>query len=172
MAGNEGRFGRIGEVWACWCPQGIRPTVPKQLFRQHIYAYATVAPELGKRRGLILPYANTKMMNLFLSQISQELADYFVILQLDKASWHRSNGLKVPENIRLIFQPAHTPELMPVEHIFPDVRENHFYNQVFATLGQVEDVLCQGLVELCSDSERLRSLTFFPHLRLLPLNAI
>lgn len=82
---------------------------------------AAVAPELGKRQGLILPYANTKMMNLFLSQISQEFADYFVILQLDKADWHRSNALKVPENIRLIFQPAHSPELMPVEHIWEDI---------------------------------------------------
>lgn len=171
MAGDEGRFGRIGEVRACWCPQGIRPTVAKQQVRQYIYAYAAVAPKLGKMTCLVLPYANTKMMNLFLSQISQEFADYFVILQLDKASWHRSNALKVPENIRLIFQPAHSPELMPVEHIWEDIREKHFYNQVFPTLDQVEDVLCQGLVELCSDSDRLRSLTFFPHLRILPLTA-
>ena len=171
MAGDEGRFGRIGEVRTCWCPQGIRPTVPKQQVRQYIYAYAAVAPQLGKMTCLVLPYANTKMMNLFLSHISQEFADYFVILQLDKASWHRSNTLKVPENIRLIFQPAHSPELMPVEHIWEDIREKHFYNQVFPTLDQVEDVLCQGLVELCSDSDRLRSLTFFPHLRILPLNA-
>lgn len=55
---------------------------------------------------LILPFANTKMMNLFLEQIAGEFADYFVILQLDKAAWHRSNSLKIPENIRLIFQPA------------------------------------------------------------------
>lgn len=39
MAGDEGRFGRFGEVRACWCPSGIRPTVPKQQVRQHIYAY-------------------------------------------------------------------------------------------------------------------------------------
>ena len=52
-------------------------------------------------------------MNLFLLQVSQEFSDYFVILQLDKASWHRSNALKIPENIRLIFQPAYSPELMP-----------------------------------------------------------
>ena len=90
---------------------------------------------------------------------------------MDKASWHRSNCLSVPENIRLILQPAHSPELMPVEHIWEDIRENHFYNQAFHTLDKVEDVLCQGLVELCTDSDRLRSLTFFPHLRILPLNA-
>lgn len=92
-------------------------------------------------------------------------------MQLDKASWHRSNCLTVPENIRLIFQPAYSPELMPVEHIWEDIRENYFYNQAFQTLDQVEDVLCQGLVELHCDSDRLRSLTFFPHLRVLSLNA-
>ena len=35
MAGDEGRFGRIGEVRACWCPKGVRPTVPKQQVRQY-----------------------------------------------------------------------------------------------------------------------------------------
>ncbi len=51
------------------------------------------------------------MMNLFLGQVSREFADYFVILQLDKASWHRSNCLTIPENIRLIFQPAYRTHL-------------------------------------------------------------
>lgn len=78
MAGDVCWFGRIGEVRACWCPQGLRPTVPKQQVRQYVYAYAAVAPELGKMTCLTLPYANTKMMNLFLSQISEEFADYFV----------------------------------------------------------------------------------------------
>lgn len=95
MAGDEGLFGRIGEVRACWCPKGVRPIVPKQQVRQYVYAYAAVAPELGKMTCLTLPYANTKMMNLFLAQISLEFANYFVILQLDKASWHRSNCLTV-----------------------------------------------------------------------------
>ena len=47
MAGDEGRFGRIGEVRACWCPRGVRPIVPKQQVRQYVYAYAAVAPQLG-----------------------------------------------------------------------------------------------------------------------------
>ncbi len=120
---------------------------------------------------LILPYANTQMMNLFLAQVAQEFSDYFVILQLDKASWHRSSCLTIPENIRLIFQPAYSPELMPVEHIWEAVRENYFYNQVFSSIEQVEDVLCQGLFELSSNCERLRSMTYFPHLKVLPLTA-
>ncbi len=89
---------------------------------QYTYAYAAVAPSLGKMTCLILPYANTKMMNLFLEQLFREFADYFIILQLDKAAWHRAKHLVVPENIRLIFQPAYSPELMPVEHIWEEIR--------------------------------------------------
>jgi transposase len=167
MAADEGRFGRIGEVRCCWCPKGIRPTVPKQQVRQYVYAYAAVAPALGKMTCLILPHANTKMMNLFLQQVSVELASYFIVMQVDKASWHRSKYLKIPENIRLIHQPSYSPQLMPVEHIWEEIREKHFSNHVFPSLDKVEDELSLGLLELCSDPERLRSLTFFPHLRLL-----
>lgn len=125
------------------------------------------------------------MMSLFLSQVSKEFADYFGILQLDKAAWHRSNCLKVPANIPLIFQPPYSPrhlfggiihpknaaELIPVEHLWEDIREHHCYNQAFSAVEQVKDVLCQGLLELSSNCERLRSMTYFPDLKILPLSA-
>jgi transposase len=94
-----------------------------------------------------------------------------VILQLDRASRQSLQLFKGSRNIRLIFQPAYSPELMPVEHLWEDIRENNFYNQAFSSIEQVEDVLCQGLLELSSNSERLRSMTFFPHLAILPLTA-
>ena len=80
-------------------------------------ADAAVAPSWGKMSCLILPYANTKMMNLFLQQVSWDFADHFVVMQVDRASWHRSNYLNIPENIRLIYQPSYSPQLMPVEHL-------------------------------------------------------
>jgi transposase len=158
--------GRLGEVRACWCPDGIRPTVAKQQVRQYVYAYAAVAPALGQMTCLILPYVNTQMMNLFLQQVSIEFAAYFIIMQVDKAAWHRSNCLKVPENIRLVYQPSYSPQLMLVEHLWDEIREKHFYNRIFKSLDQVEDELNLGLVELLAEPERLRSLTFFPHLRI------
>lgn len=94
------------------CPKGIRPIVPSQQVREYVYAYAAVAPQLGKMTSLVLPYANTQMMNLFLQQVSQDFSSYFIIMQVDKAGWHRSKSLEVPENIRLLPQPSHSPELM------------------------------------------------------------
>lgn len=166
MAADEGRFGRIGEVRRAWCPPGVRPLVAKQVVREYVYAYAAVAPALGQMTSLVLPYANSEMMNLFLEQVSQEFCDYFIIMQVDRASWHHSEALVVPENIRLVLQPPHSPELNPTEHLWEEVREKYFYNQVYESIDAVLETLCQGLQQLMKVPERLRSMTYFPHLRL------
>jgi len=56
---------------------------------------------------------------------------------------------------------------MPVEHIWEEIREKHFYNHVYKSMEAVEEALSQGLLELCFAPDCLSSLTFFPHLRLL-----
>lgn len=165
LAADEGRFGRLGQVMPAWCPPGIRPIVSQQIVREYVYAYAAVAPELGQITALVLPYANTEMMNLFLDQVSKEFKDYFLVMQVDGAAWHSSKELVIPENIRLLLQPSYSPELNPVEHLWEEIRAHHFYNQVFDSMSAVMDKLCLGLNELMSAPERLRSMTYFPHLR-------
>ena len=63
MAQDEGRFGRITDIRSCWAPKGIRPKVPRQVARTFVYVYAAVCMALGKMTSLILPYANTHMIN-------------------------------------------------------------------------------------------------------------
>jgi hypothetical protein len=64
MAQDEGHFGRLKR---CWAPPGIRPRAPSQVVRESVYVFAAVAPSLGLMTSLVLPVANTTMMNLFLS---------------------------------------------------------------------------------------------------------
>jgi len=133
MVQDEARFGRICEPRRCWAPAGIRPHTPKQAIRQAVYAFAAIAPQLGTLVALVLPSADTDMMNLFLQQVAQEVADSFILMQVDQAGWHRSRELQIPENIRLIFQPPYSPELNPVEHLWDELREKFFLNRVFSS---------------------------------------
>ncbi len=87
-------------------------------------------------------------------------------MQVDQAGWHRSKELQVPENIRLIFQPAYSPEVNPVEHLWEELREKYLHNLVFSSLDGLIEVLCHALSQLMADQERLRSMTFFPHFRI------
>jgi transposase len=165
MTQDEGRFGRISDARSCWAPKGIRPKIPKQIVRAFVYVYAAVCMAMGEMTSLILPYANTDMMNLFLEEVSKDFKDYVVIMMVDGAGWHRSGGLKIPENIRLIYQPSHSPELNPVEHLWEELREKHFPNKAFRSLDEVEQALCDGLCKLHDDPERLRSMTNFEYLQ-------
>ncbi|SRR6266571_7582734 len=167
MAQDEGRFGRISRPKRCWAPPGMRPSVPSQVVRESMYVFAAVAPSLGGLSTLILPTANTDMMNVFLEHVSQAFASYFIVMQVDQASWHRSKALRVPANIRLIQQPAHSPEVNPVEHLWEELREKYLHNRVFPSLDLLIDELCRGLNELTDDKARMTSMMSFPHLTML-----
>jgi hypothetical protein len=165
FAQDEARFGRISITKKSWAPAGIRPRSPRQVIRKYVYAYSAVCPALGKMTSLILPMANSEMMSLFLQQVAMDFADNFIIMLVDRAGWHLSTRLKVPENIRLIPIPAHSPELNPSEHIWDELRENHFPNLALKSLDEVEEKLCEGLNAMADAPEMLRSLTYFPYLR-------
>ena len=166
MAQDEACFGRISMVRRSWAPKHIRPLVPNQIVREYTYAYAVVAPKEGKMTSLILPTADTAMMNLFLEHVSRTFSKYFLVIQVDQAGWHNAKDLVIPENVRLIPQPAYSPELNPVEPIWEEIREKAFYTCTFPSLESVTDTLCDQLCQLEDNEQLLRSMTYFPHFRM------
>jgi transposase len=166
MAEDEGRFGLINRLKRCWAPQPVRPTVAQQIVRESLYIFAAVCPQLGHLTALILPYANSHMMTLFLAHVAAELADYFIVMLVDRAGWHLSHQLTIPENMRLLPQPPGSPELNPAEHLWDDLRENETANRPFDSLEHLETALCNGINRLASDPERLRSMTNFPYMQI------
>ncbi len=166
MAQDEACFGRISTTRRSWAPKHIRPLTPRHIVREYTYVYAVVAPNEGKMVSLILPFADTAMMNLFLTHVSHTFSTYFLVIQLDQAGWHSAKDLIIPENIRLIPQPAYSPELNPVEHIWEELREKAFSNRVFVSLDAVIDTLCDQLRQLEDNSKLLHSMTYFPHFRM------
>ncbi len=154
MAQDEGRFGRISTPRRGFAPPGVRPQVPAQQVRESTYVYTAVAPSLGLMTRLLLPRADTELMNRFLEHVSATFADYFLIIQVDQAAWHRSKALVIPENIRLIYQPPYSPQLNPAEHIWEELREKYLPNRLFSSLDQLIEELCTGLNALSADQKR------------------
>jgi hypothetical protein len=115
---------------------------------------------------------NTPQMSQFLAQVSDAPADEFLIMVVDGASFHKSQDLVIPENIRLLPLPADSPELNPQEHVWDELREKQFPNRVFEDLDTVMKQLRQGLQRLATDSRGLRSLTNWPWIGSLILKAV
>ena len=75
MFQDEAGFGRINKPKFCWCPKGIRPSVPCHHIREYRYAYGAVEPITGESCFLIMPYCNTVCMNLFLRHLAMQYPD-------------------------------------------------------------------------------------------------
>ena len=65
------------------------------------------------------------MMQLHLDEISRNVAKgAHAVLLLDRAGWHTTSKLDVPDNITPIFLPSRAPELNPVESVWQYLRQN------------------------------------------------
>ena len=70
---DEGRFGRISVLRACWAPEPMRPKVPRQVVRESLYAFAAIAPRDGEGLATLSPKCNTDAMSRFLLDVRQTL---------------------------------------------------------------------------------------------------
>jgi len=161
MFQDEARFGRINDPRRCWAPKGFRPEVGMQIVREYTYAFGAVSPHDGTLDSLVLPVVTAEAMSIFLAEVARRHAEEFILMFLDGAGWHRAHDLSVPDNMRLEALPPYSPQLNPVEHIWDEIREKWFTNEVFDSLEAVEDRLVEALVNLENDKESVASTTGF-----------
>ncbi|MBQ1404847.1 MAG: IS630 family transposase [Oscillospiraceae bacterium] len=145
---DEAGFGRINKPKYCWCKKGMRPSVPCHHIREYRYAYGAVETRTGDGFFLVLPYCDTTCMNVFLHEMAKTYPDDELLLVCDGARWHRSNGLKIPENIHFTFIPPYTPEMNPIEQIWKEIRKRGFRNEAFTSLDKVIERLCDTIKNL------------------------
>jgi hypothetical protein len=113
---DEARFGRMSDLYKCWCAEGIRPSLKKSLVREYSYVYTAIEPSTGENYSIILPEVNNVSMSLYLAELSTHYNNYRIIVVLDSASFHSVSNISNIENIKFIHLPAYSPELNPVEN--------------------------------------------------------
>ena len=135
---DEARIGQKNSLTRVWGQTGSRPAAPQDLGFASAYVFGAVCPVEGKAAALIMPVCNTAAMNHHLSEISSQVAaGAHAVVILDRAGWHRSQGLVVPGNITLLELPPYSPELNPVERIWHYLRSHWLANSVFRSLGDI-----------------------------------
>ena len=98
-------------------------------------------------------------MNLFLAELGQAVAPgAHGIVLMDKAGWHTSGDLVVPENLSLIL----LPELNPIERLWLHLRDNRLSHCVFQTTGEIVDTRCDAWNWPLGQTGLIRSLYFYP----------
>jgi transposase len=171
MFQDEARFGRMVRIRRCWAQSPLRPTVSNGYEREFLYVYGAVSPAQGQLDWMITCEMNTVRMSEFLAQVSAAHRREFIVMVVDGASSHVAKDLVVPKNMKLLRLPPYSPELNPQEHVWDELREKEFPNRVYTDMASVRAQLEAGLPRLAADRKGLRSLTAWPWIDTLNLNA-
>jgi transposase len=83
-----------------------------------------------------------------------------IVLVLDRAGWHSTQRLCVPDHVHLLFLPAYSPELQPAEHLW-SLTNTALVNRHFASIEELEDAQAERCVALEDHRDLVRATTLF-----------
>jgi len=90
-------------------------------------------------------------MNIFLKEFAKFIENRKILIVMDGAGWHKSDKLKFPKNIRIIIQPAYSPELNPIEKLWQYIKNYTIKNRIYKTLRELENKVCAFIKTLNLD---------------------
>lgn len=141
--------------------KGVRPIIGSQIKREYYYLFGVIEPMTGKDFMLELPNLDTAMMQVFMDEFAKEDEESLHLVLMDNASSHTTEKLKVRENIVLMFLPACSPELNPVERFWKELKDwlSDYEPQ---SLLEVRKLVSQGLQSF--SEKAISSITSFEYL--------
>jgi len=156
---DEARIGQKNKLTRRWARRGTRPSAPHDQRTKWAYIFGAACPAKAKGAGLVLPYCDTGAINAHLKEISQAVdSQAHAVLILDRAGWHVTPKLEVPDNITLLFLPPRSPELNPMENIWQFIRDNWLSNRIFASYEDIVDHCCEAWNKLVNQPWTIMSI--------------
>jgi hypothetical protein len=160
---DEHRLGLRPIVRRVWYRRGQRPVALGRARYQWLYVYAFVDPPSGRTVWLLLPSVSIVLFTRALAEFARAVgagADHWVVLVIDRAGWHLSAQVAVPEGLVLIFLPASSPELQPAERLW-ELADAPLANHVIADLDELETVEVEQCRQLHDHPEWIQGRTAY-----------
>jgi transposase len=83
-----------------------------------------------------------------------------IVLVLDRAGWHSTQRLKVPDHVHSLFLPPYSPALQLAEHLWP-LTNTVLVHRHFTSIEELEDAQAAAWVALQTCRDLVRSTTLF-----------
>jgi hypothetical protein len=103
--------------------KGIKPRGTLQWDFVYLWLYGLVEPITGESFFYEFTHLDTVCFGAFLDLFSQAYPEDLHIIQLDNGGFHHSLNLNLPDNVILLFQPAYSPEVNPIERLWEYLKE-------------------------------------------------
>lgn len=120
------------------------------------YLYGLVEPKSGENFFWEFSHMDSACFQVYLQEFARAYPEDLHIIQLDHGPLHTAKKLQLPPNIVLLFPPAHSPELNPIERLWEHLKRQLRW-QVFKDLRHLQEPLSELLNNL--KQEFITSLT-------------
>jgi transposase len=160
---DEHRIGLKPILQKVWCFDRERPLAPVQHRYDWRYLVCFVHPASGRTIFHLATSVNLDLFAVELEAFARAVGagpKKQIVLVLDRAGWHASLKLRVPEHVHLLFLPAFSPELQPAEHLWP-LTNTALVNRHFASIEDLEEVQLARCAALQRRPDLIRSTTLF-----------
>jgi transposase len=145
--GDESRLGLKTVEGRAITLKGVKPVGTTQFKRENFYLYGLVEPLTGESFIWEISHLNTECFQKFLEKFAAKYPEEIHVIQLDNGAFHLSNSLQVPENIILLFQPAYTPEVNPIERLWKEIKKNLSW-ECFENLDELREAVWKQIQKL------------------------
>ena len=115
-----------------------------------MWLYGIVEPLTGKSFFYEFTHLDTICFEKFLELFAQRYPKDLHIIQLDNGGFHNSLNLNIPENVILLFQPAYSPEVNPIERLWQYLKEQWKW-QTFDNLENLREAVEKSLGKLSKE---------------------
>jgi putative transposase len=120
---DESRLGLHLPLHRLLTGYGVKPIQIVEPLYESYWLYAAVEPTTGEAFWGELPRLDADCFTGFLRQFGQHYTESLNIVLLDQAPAHVAQRVEVPENVVLLWLPAYSPELNPVERLWEDLKQ-------------------------------------------------
>ncbi len=125
--------------------RGTRPRAPHDQRTEGACLFGALCPARANGDGRVMPWCDTHPMAEPLKLIGQQVdAGAHALLIPDRAGGQSSPKWAVPDNITLVPRPPRSPEVNPVENVWPFIRDTWLSTLVFKTCDDIADHCCQA----------------------------
>lgn len=161
LAEDETRVGLKTETGKVITGFGVKPVAPVSWGRDNFWIYGVVEPLSGWQFMKEYPQLDSANFQQFIDLLSLELGEDIAVMQLDQAGAHVAAALRWPENLIPICQPAHSPELNPIERVWQYIKAQ-MKGERFVTIEGLRRRVQQELEQI--KPERIISLSSYDFL--------
>ncbi len=142
---DEVHFQRHSSLIRMWAPKGQQPRVLSPSVRHKVGFFGALNLKTGRLVTQEAPIFNGETFGDFIRYLLQSTQGKIYLI-LDNARWHRSKDLQEffeanQDRLELIFLPAYSPELNPIERVWRVIRRQVTHNRYFLSIEDLRFAL-------------------------------